>query len=219
MALHEYKGQYYCDASDLEALLPRNTLYCHLSRARRRGTGAYQNIRNPYFNNRNSRRWVLLESIPPELREQIEQNIKKAGIFQEAALAAMEEEHAPAEEIALTGTEIVSEAVLSTQPALSEALQKYLDTHYECYLEHYFMQGQPYLAAYRYARTCAFVQFLYQQEETICEEVSEAREKHLHLRSLHVNVQALLEATDLVISVPKSIYYRTWWQEVSSGLQ
>ena len=81
------------------------------------------------------------------------------------------------------------------------------------------MQSQPHSAAYRYARTCAFVQFLYQQEESICEEVSEDRTKRLHLRSLHANAQALLEATDLMVSVPKSSYYRTWWLQISSDLQ
>ena len=217
MALHQHKGRIYCDASDLEAFLARNTLYCHLSRARRRG-GAYQNIANPFYNNRNSKRWVLLESIPPELRQQIEQNIKKAGIFQEVAIAELEEKGAAAEEIGLTSTQITSEAVRSTQPALRAALEKYLDTHYEGYLEYYFMQAQPHAAAYRYARSCAFVSFLLQQEEAICE-VSDDRNRRLYLRSLHANVQALLDSTDLVVSVPKSAYYRAWWQQISSELQ
>ena len=124
-------------------------------------------------------------------------------------LAELEEEQVLNAEIALTSTQITSEAMLSTQPALAETLQKHLDIHYERYLEYYFMQGQPHSAAYRYARTCAFVQFLYQQEEIICKEVAEDRTKRLHLRSLHANVQALLDATDLVVSVPKSeCYYR-----------
>ena len=58
------------------------------------------------------------------------------------------------------------------------------------------MQGQPYSSAYRYARTCAFVNFVYVQENTIFEH-SKGRIQRLHLRSLHANVQALLEATDL----------------------
>ena len=167
MALHQHKGRIYCDASDLEAFLARNTLYCHLSRARRRG-GAYQNIANPFYNNRNSKRWVLLESIPPELRQQIEQNIKKAGIFQEVAIAELEEEGAPAEEIGLTSTQITSEAVRSTQPALRAALEKYLDTHYEGYLEYYFMQAQPHAAAYRLGSIFFSCPFLYLNNSLLC---------------------------------------------------
>ena len=219
MALHKYKGKLYCDASDLDAHLSVATLSAHLCRARRRGYGNFQNIRNPFYNNRNSKRWVLLESIPPELRQQIEQNIKKAGVFQQASLVKLEEEKAPSKEITLRSTQITSEAVLSSQPALRSALQKHLDSHYERHLEHYFMQAQPYLPAYRYARTCAFVAFLYDQEEVIAQR-SSGRTQHLHLRSLHANVLALLDSTDLVVSVPKSErYYRTWWQEISSELQ
>ena len=91
---------------------------------------------------------MLLESIPPELRQQAEQSIKKAGVFQETALAELEEKQVLNAEIALTSTQITSEAVLSTQPALAEALQKHLDIHYEHYLEYYFIQGQPHSAAY-----------------------------------------------------------------------
>ena len=32
-------------------------------------------------------------------------------------------------------------------------------------------------------------------------------------------MQAILEATDLVVSVPKSSYYRTRWEQISSELQ
>ena len=78
MSLHEYKGVLYCDASDLRELLSRNTLYRYLSKDRRYG-GHFQNIANSFYNNRNSRRWVLLVGIPPELREQIEQNIRKSS--------------------------------------------------------------------------------------------------------------------------------------------
>ena len=99
---------------------------------------------------------MLLKSLPPELRAQVEQNIKKAGIFQEVAIEKLEEEGAPAEEIGLTSTQITSEAVLSTQTALA--------------------------------------------------------------RSLHANVQVLLDATDLVVLL-KSTYYRAWWQQISSDLE
>ena len=218
MSLHEHNGKTYCDASDLKGLVPRNTLYRYLGRARKQG-GSFENIANPFFNNKNSRRWVLLESLPPDLRQQVEQSIKKAGVLQEKALAKLSEKGASVEAVSATATQVTSEAVLSTQPALREALQSYLDTYYERYLEHYFMQGQPYSTAYRYARTCAFVDFLYHQESTIFVAVSDERGRRLHLRSLHANVHALLEATDLVISVQKSAYYRTWWQHACSGLQ
>ena len=189
-----------------------------MSRARRRG-GTYQNITNLFYNNRNSKRWVVLESIPPELRKQVEQHIKKIGIFQELTLVEMEEEGAPAEEIGLTSTQITSEEVLSSQPSLGRALEQHLQDSYLPYLEHYLLQGQPHSAAYRYARICAFVNFLYQQEDTICEEVSEDKTKRLHLRSLHANVLALLDNIDLVVAVPKSDYYRAWWQQISNDLQ
>ena len=217
MALHDHNGKTYCNVRDLEALLPRNTLYRYLSRARKYG-GSFQNIANPFFNNRNSRRWVLLKSLPPDLRKQVESHLRIADKYHEEALKELGAGHASSEEIALTSTQITSEAVLSTQPALREALQKHLDASYERYLEHYFMQGQPYSSAYRYARTCAFVNFIYVQENTIFEH-SKGRIQRLHLRSLHANVQALLEATDLVVSVPKSSYYRAWWQQISRDLQ
>ena len=77
MALHEDNGQLYCDASDLDSHLSVAALSAQLSRARRRGRGNFQNIANPFYNSRNSKRWVLLESIPPELRQQESKTSRK----------------------------------------------------------------------------------------------------------------------------------------------
>ena len=120
MALHDHNGKTYCDVRDLEALLPRNTLYRYLSRARKYG-GSFQNIANPFFNNRNSRRWVLLKSLPPDLRKQVESHLRIADKYHEEALKELGAGHASSEEIALTSTQITSEAVPQYAACLERA--------------------------------------------------------------------------------------------------
>ena len=72
----------------------------------------------------------------------------------------------------------------------------------------------------RYARTCALVLFIYEQEDTIYERSRDLRERHLHLRSLHTNLLQLLEGVDINVSVPESEHrYKAWWQALSAGLQ
>ena len=220
MAIHKHNdGQLYCDASDLERTLGSNALYHHLSRARKRGGGTFQNIVNPFYNNKNSKRWVLLNSIPPELRKQLETSLWQAGLHQENALLQLQKDDAPAEEIVTLGTLITSEAVLVSQPAICKAIEGHLDETYRPHLEAYFLQGHAYEASLRYARTCALVSFIYEQESIIHDRCPDKKEQRLHLRSLHTNLLALLAAEDLKVAVPKSHRrYLPWWEKVSKGI-
>ena len=112
MALHKHNGTWYCDSSDLRQALSPYALYHQLSRARKRGGGAFQNIVNPYYNRKNSRCWVLLESLPPELRRQLETDLWQASLHQGEALLRLKRDNAPDEEVVAAATQITSEAVL-----------------------------------------------------------------------------------------------------------
>ena len=183
--LYKCEGKIYCDAADLN--LPEHILKIQLYRARQREKAAFQNIKNPYYNSRNSRRLVLLDSLPAELRKKVESHLRAAGIYHESALMELEEEGAPSEEITSTATQLRAEAVLKGQPVLKRALAGYLQNGYLPYLEHYLLQAQPHRAARRYARTCAWAQFICEQERFIAER-SSPEEAELHLRSLHANL-------------------------------
>ena len=214
--LYKCEGKIYCDAADLN--LPEHILKIQLYRARQREKAAFQNIKNPYYNSRNSRRLVLLDSLPAELRKKVESHLRAAGIYHESALMELEEEGAPSEEITSTATQLRAEAVLKGQPVLKRALAGYLQNGYLPYLEHYLLQAQPHRAARRYARTCAWAQFICEQERFIAER-SSPEEAELHLRSLHANLLHLLSQSDLEISVPRSeIYYQSWWRQLRDGL-
>ena len=120
MALYKYDEKWYCEAKDLD--LARHALVIHLHRGRQ-GRGGFQNIRNPYYNGRNSKRLVLLESLPVELRRQVEAKLRAAGHQQKEALQLLEEEGAPSQEIAAVATQFTSSSVLHNAPALARALQ------------------------------------------------------------------------------------------------
>ena len=81
--LYKHKGQIYCDAADLA--LPEHVLKIQLYRARQREEAPFQNIRNLYYNSRNSKRLVLIESLPVELRRQVESYLRAAGAYHEPA--------------------------------------------------------------------------------------------------------------------------------------
>ena len=123
MALYKYDEKWYCEAKDLD--LPRHALAIHLHRGRQ-GIGGFQNIRNPYYNGRNSKRLVLLESLPVELRRQVEAKLQAAGQQQKEALQLLEEEGAPSQEIAAVATQFTSSSVLHNAPALARALQTHI---------------------------------------------------------------------------------------------
>ena len=140
------------------------------------------------------------------------------GVYHESGLMELEEEGAPSEEITSTATQLRAEAVLKGQPVLKRALAGHLQNGYLPYLEHYLLQAQPHRAARRYARTCAWAQFICEQERFIAER-SSPEEAELHLRSLHANLLHLLSQSDLEISVPRSeIYYQSWWRQLRDGL-
>ena len=101
--------------------LSAHVLKIQLYRARQREGAPFQNIRNPYYNARNSQRLVLLESLPAELRKQVESHLRAAGVYHEAALMELEKEGAPSEEITSTATQMTTEVVLSSQPVLERA--------------------------------------------------------------------------------------------------
>ena len=207
MALYKYDEKWYCEAKDLD--LPRHALAIHLHRGRQ-GIGGFQNIRNPYYNGRNSKRLVLLESLPVELRRQVEAKLQAAGQQQTEALQLLEEEGAPSQEIAAVATQFTSSSVLHNAPALARALQTHIEAARGDYLEHYLQQGHTYSTALRCARTCAFVTFLCEQEHWIEAGSTGKREASLHLRSLHANVLQVLASLD--VDVPKSTYYyHQWW--------
>ena len=60
MSLYKHDEKWYCEAKDLD--LSRQALVIQLYRGRQ-GSGGFQNIRNPYYNGRNSTRLVLLDSL------------------------------------------------------------------------------------------------------------------------------------------------------------
>ena len=214
--LYRHKGHIYCDAADLA--LPGHVLKIQLYRARQREEAPFQNIRNTYYNRRNSKRLVLIESLPVELRRQVESYLRAAGVYHESALRELEEEGAPAEELSSAAAQITAEAVLSSQPVLGRALAEHLQSGYLPYLEHYLLQGQPHRAARRYARTCALAQVICDQERFIAER-SAPQAADLHLRSLHANLLQLLSRSELEVSVPRSeIYYQSWWRQLRDGL-
>ena len=201
MARHKYNGKWYCDAGDLQGHLSAAALYHQLARARKRSDGAFQNIVNPFYNRKNSRRWVLLETIPPDLRKRLEVELWQASLHQEEALQLLEKDGAPSEDIALAATQITSSAVLTSQPALARALGDHIKESYPRYLEAYYLQGHAYSSAVRYAKTCAFALFAHEQEalisESFCDKKNAAslRELSRHLSSLHLNMQTFLAET------------------------
>ena len=112
MALHKHKGKWYCDASDLDGLKSVNALKHLLSRARQRGKGPFQNVPCPHDRRK---KWVLIESLPVELRKQLEADFWQASLHHEDALRRLQDDEAPPEEIA-AATQITSAAVLVSQP-------------------------------------------------------------------------------------------------------
>ena len=69
MALYKYEGKWYCEAKDLSLSVERLSLCLHRGR---KDSESFQNIRNPYYHGRNSKRLVLLESLPSAFRKQVE---------------------------------------------------------------------------------------------------------------------------------------------------
>ena len=104
MVLHEHKGKLYCAASDLydrlsaaplknSAISFEETWWCQLLEHRK-----------SVFNNRKAGFWCFWSTSCLSYAEQIEQNIKKVSVLQQAALVQLEEEQTHAEEIGLTRT-------------------------------------------------------------------------------------------------------------------
>ena len=216
MALHKHNGKWYCDAKDLQEYtnLSLSAIKVNLYRGKR-GTGGFLNIKNQNYNRKNSKRLVLLESLPPELRKEVEGKLRASSLHQKDAMRLLEEDGAPAEDIASAATQITSEAILSSQPALIRALKQHIDATSCYYLAHYTAQGFGHGTAMRYARTCALVRFLYDQEKYIETQNTALKECQLQLQSLHTNVMQALRVHHFQISVPQTERrYTEWWHRL-----
>ena len=150
MALYKYEGKWYCEAKDLSLSVERLSLYLHRGR---KSSESFQNIRNPYYHGRNSKRLVLLESLPERLRKQVEAKLlshtprpPKAGeekrqtrSFSDSAHSetradssdaaplghAQPDPEEPTQQSVPSLTHLTSEAMLQSQSALKQALQTY----------------------------------------------------------------------------------------------
>ena len=238
MALYKYEGKWYCEAKDLSLSVERLSLYLHRGR---KSSESFQNIRNPYYHGRNSKRLVLLASIPERLRRQVEEKFlshaprpplageekKQTRSFSDSAHSKPRTDketeqplwHAqpgteePTQQSVQSLTHLTSEAVLQSQSALEQALQTHIEATRGDYLEHYLQQGHTYRTALRCAKTCAFVTFLCEQEYLIEVQSTDAKAASLHTQALHANVIQVLSKLD--ISVPKSSYrYHQWWSNI-----
>ena len=242
MALYKYEGKWYCEAKDLSLSVERLSLYLHRGR---KSSESFQNIRNPYYHGRNSKRLVLLESLPERLRRQVEEKFLShtphpplAGEEKRQIRSFSDSEHSEpradretgqplgcsllsennrATDTAQAFTKLTSKAMLQSQSALEQALQTYIEATRGDYLEHYLQQGHTYRTALRCAKTCAFVSFLCEQEYLIEVQSTDEKAASLHTQALHANVIQVLSKLD--ISVPKSPYrYHQWWSKIRDQL-
>ena len=220
MALHNHNGKIYCDASDLDFHLSWAALHQQLKRARARGEGApYENIKNPKFNGTGSKNWVLLESLPIEVRTEVERKLRGAELLTREALDTMEKEGAPSQEIAAATTQITADTILLSATYLKKALKNYIDNYYRNYVEHYLEQGHILTTSRKQARTCSFAMFLYEQEVFLGQQAKTAKQADLFMRSLHSNTLQVLSLSYLDVAVPASQRrYLPWWAHVQSQL-
>ena len=216
MSLHKHNKKWYCDTYDLQGLISESALYKQIYRGRNRVGGNFESIKNPCFSGKgSSRRLVLIESLPTELRKTVENNLRCAAVIQQATFHALETEGAPPEEIVAAATQITANTLLHNTASLKGALKKYMEMEYRRYLESYLLQGHVLKTAQRCARSCAWVVFVMEQEAFIEQQASTSCEEKRLSRALHMNLHDVLCTTTLGVQIPASQRrYLSWWQGV-----
>ncbi len=207
-------GKWFCEPRDIPQI-NANTLRSYLHRSKTAQDPTWHNIPNPQFNGKNSRRLILIDSIPnPSIRLQV---LKKLEISLENQSEALKLASSQGlEALAKTATESTSQMLRNNASYLATHLKDYIEKKHVSLVGHFMQFSINTQRMVIYARTASLAAFVVDQVKDIhLQWAGEPVRAKQDYRSFRMNLITVLENHITDLPIPSSDQrFKKWCEEM-----